>query len=104
MGQGYWTNGENRIVAEGATDETALVGSVRAGAGGQNAQGRDRLMKLPRMPVTVRWLMIAVGLAAVVLGAFEAGRRWERSDDIQGIPTDLLPPAFERQELSPLPP
>lgn len=38
-------------------------------------------MKLPRVRITVRWLMIVVVLAAVVLGAFEAGRRWERSDD-----------------------
>ena len=35
-------------------------------------------MKLPRVRITVRWLMIAVVLAAIMVGAFEAGRRWER--------------------------
>ncbi|MDE2104702.1 MAG: hypothetical protein KGL39_46125 [Patescibacteria group bacterium] len=36
-------------------------------------------MKLPPMRFTVRRLMGAVLLVAIILGAFEAGRRWERA-------------------------
>jgi hypothetical protein len=35
-------------------------------------------MRLPRLRFTVRRMMVAVIFAAALLGAFEAGRRWER--------------------------
>jgi hypothetical protein len=35
-------------------------------------------MRVPRVRFSVRWMMVAVILAALFLGAFEAGRRWER--------------------------
>lgn len=38
-------------------------------------------MRLPRVRFTVRRLMIAVLAVAALLGAFEAGPRWERANN-----------------------
>lgn len=45
-------------------------------------------MRLPQARFTVRRLMIAVILVAVVLGAFEAGRRWERAESSHQLGSD----------------
>jgi hypothetical protein len=41
-------------------------------------------MGLPRVRFSVRRMMVAVIFAAALLGAFEAGRRWERVQHQRG--------------------
>jgi hypothetical protein len=41
-------------------------------------------MRLPRLQFSVRRMIVAVIFAAALLGAFEAGRRWERSHRRRG--------------------
>ena len=41
-------------------------------------------MRLPRLQFSVRRMIVAVFFAATLLGAFEAGRRWERSHRRRG--------------------
>lgn len=51
-------------------------------------------MPLPRPRFTVRWLMVAAFVVAALLGAFEAGRRWERElgrDPFAGKPYQNVP-------------
>jgi len=46
-------------------------------------------MRLPRFRLTVRQAMLIVLLVAALLGAFEAGRQWERSARRSEVPLDL---------------
>lgn len=52
-------------------------------------------MKLASVRFTVRWLMIAVLAVAALLGAFEAGRRWEREQDSISVRKVLNAAAWE---------
>lgn len=50
-------------------------------------------MRLPLMRLTVRWAMIAIIAIAALLGAFEAGRRWEhRNDPVDPRDLGIAPP------------
>lgn len=48
-------------------------------------------MRLPRFRLTVRQAMLIVLVVAALLGAFEAGRQWERSGQPGTVPLDLPP-------------
>jgi len=48
-------------------------------------------MRLPRFRLTVRQAMLIVLLVAALLGAFEAGRQWERGARRSEVPLDLPP-------------
>ena len=45
---------------------------------------KGRTMGFPHVRFSVRQMMVAIIFAAVLLGAFEAGRRWERVHRLRG--------------------
>jgi hypothetical protein len=44
-------------------------------------------MSYPRVRFTVRRLMVVVAVVALLLGTFEAGRRWERAMRAVEVPS-----------------